>query len=285
MKATIQYIKEELRGLYPEREIDAFIRLIAEHIFKKDYYKILVESDFRIDHRSDKAIREITGRLKNYEPIQYILGETVFYDLKIVVNPGVLIPRPETEELVQWIVDSVAITSPRMLDIGTGSGCIALSLKRFVSNANVSGLDHSEVAIRTALLNAKKNNLDVSFFCADIKLWDTKDWPAYDIIVSNPPYVLEKEKREMSDNVLKFEPEDALFVTDYYPLEYYYIIARFAQRYLSASGWVYFEINESFGKELLQLMSDKGFSNVEIKKDINGKDRMLRGQKQINTNI
>jgi release factor glutamine methyltransferase len=285
MKATIQYIKEELRGLYPEREIDAFIRLIVEHIFKKDYYKILVESDIKTDHRYDKAIHEITGRLKNYEPVQYILGETVFYDLKIAVNPGVLIPRPETEELVQWIVDSVTISSPAILDIGTGSGCIALSLKRFLRNANVTGLDHSEAAVQTALLNAKNNNLDVSFFCADIKLWDTKDWPKYDIIVSNPPYVLEKEKREMSDNVLKFEPEEALFVTDDKPLEYYCIIARFAQRYCSDAGWVYFEINESFGKELLQLMSDKGFRNVEIKKDINGKDRMLRGQKQTNAII
>ena len=279
MNATIQYIKEELKGLYPDREVRAFIRLIFENVYKKDFYKIIVDPDTGPDSHSDQAIREIVSRLRNYEPVQYILGETVFYDLKIIVNPGVLIPRPETEELVQWIVDSVKLPSPNILDIGTGSGCIALSMKRFLNNANISGMDYSEVAIQTARLNARNNNLDVSFFCSDIKLWNLTDWQNYDIIVSNPPYVLEKEKREMSDNVLKFEPEDALFVTDDEPLEFYYIIARFARKYLSPEGWLYFEINESFGNELVQLMSGEGFKNVEIKKDINGKDRMLRGQK------
>jgi len=279
MNSTIQYIKEELKGLYPNSEVTAFIRLITEHIFKRDYYKILISHDFKPDTAADQMIREIVGRLKNFEPIQYILGETVFHGLKINVNPGVLIPRPETEELTEWIVSSFTWDSPAILDIGTGSGCIALSLKHFIPDSKVSGMDYSEAAIQTARLNAKVNQLNVNFFRSDIKLWNLTDWQNYDIIVSNPPYVLEKEKREMSDNVLKFEPEDALFVKDKEPLEFYNIITRFARSCLTETGWLYFEINESFGRELVKLMSDEGFKNVELKKDINGKERMLRGQK------
>jgi release factor glutamine methyltransferase len=279
MNATIQYIKEELKGLYPNTEIRAFIRLITEYVFKREFHKIIADPDFKPDSGSFQIICEIVGRLKNYEPVQYILGETVFHDLKINVNRGVLIPRPETEELAEWIVNSVSQPSPTILDIGTGSGCIALSLKRFIAGADVSGMDYSEAAVQTARRNAEKNNLMVSFFCSDIRHWRLNNWRCYDIIVSNPPYVLEKEKRKMSDNVLKFEPEDALFVRDDEPFEFYNIIVRFAQRYLSPAGWLYFEINEAFGMELMQLMWSQGYRNVEIKKDINGKDRMLRGQK------
>lgn len=279
MNSTIQYIREELKGLYPNSEITAFVRLITEYLFKRDYYKILLSHDLKPDTAAEQMLRETVSRLKNYEPIQYILGETVFHGLRITVNPGVLIPRPETEELTEWIVSSLTMDSPSILDIGTGSGCIALSLKHFIPNATVSGMDYSEVAIKTACLNAGINNLSVNFFCGDIKQWNLTYWHSYDIIVSNPPYVLEKEKREMSDNVLKFEPEGALFVKDDEPFEFYNIIARFAYRYLSEAGWLYFEINESFGRELVRLMSDEGYKNVEIKKDINGKERMLRGQK------
>ena len=279
MNSTIQYIQEELKDLYPNTEVWAISKIIMEYLFKEDYHKILAGLVIPTGNQIDRKVYEIVKRLKNHEPIQYILGETIFFDLKISVNPGVLIPRPETEELVQWIVESISLSSPAILDIGTGSGCIALALKWFLKNANVSGLDYSEGAIRTARQNAKINKLDVSFFYTDIKDWRLKDWHNYDIIVSNPPYILEKEKLEMLDNVLKFEPEDALFVKNNEPLIFYRIIAGFAYKYLSSSGWLYFEINESFGRELMSLMLDEGFKNVELKKDINGKDRMLRGQK------
>ncbi len=279
MNATIQYIEEELKGFYPAGEVKAITRLIFKHVCQRDYYMIRLDRDYRPDNCVKKNIYEIVRRLKTNEPIQYILGETEFYDLPIIVKPGVLIPRPETEELVRWIIESVNISSPSILDIGTGSGCIALSLKKMISDAQVSAFDHSELAVNIARQNSKNNNLDVKFFHADIFNWESAIWDIYDVIVSNPPYVLEKEKREMSDNVLKFEPEDALFVRNDEPLLFYFAITRFAQRYLSEGGWLYFEINESLGGEMVKLLSEEKFKNVELKKDINGKDRMIRGRK------
>jgi release factor glutamine methyltransferase len=279
MKATIQYIREELSGLYPVTEIEAFIRLIFEHVCIIDYRDMILKYDFKLDKGCKEKISEVVQRLKNFEPIQYIMGATQFINLKLKVNPSVFIPRPETEELVWWITDSCKYSSPSILDIGTGSGCIALALGQQIGMSQVSAVDVTKDVIEKARYNADSNNLHVNFFCADILRWEDYKWDYYDIIVSNPPYVMEKEKKDMPLNVLKFEPHEALFVPDDDPLVFYRSIAEFASHFLCKEGWLYFEINEQLGDEIMLLLKYRGFGNVEIKKDINDKDRMIRCSK------
>lgn len=279
MEATIQYIEKELRGLYPQTEVRGFIRLIFEHVCGMNYTQQVLRSNEIIDSISKEKIEGIIQRLKNYEPIQYILGETEFYRLKLKVAPGVLIPRPETEELVQWIIDSIKSSSLRILDIGTGSGCIALTLKNELKSAQVSAVDFFETALKIAHENAVKNNLQVEFVQADILNWQNYNWQQFDIIVSNPPYVREQEKKAMLPNVLDFEPEKALFVSDDKPLVFYREIARFAQKYLKDGGELYFEINENLGEETAELLQQENFSDVELKKDLHGKLRMIKCRK------
>jgi len=214
-------------------------------------------------------------RLKNFEPIQYILGETEFYGLKLAVNPFVLIPRPETEELVQWIIKSQLPENCKILDIGTGSGCIALALKNELKNAEVFGTDISENALVVARQNAIKNNLDVDFFQADILKWEKIDWKTFDVIVSNPPYIRESEKKLIHPNVINHEPASALFVADSNPLVFYRSIAIFAKKQLSGNGLLFFEINENLGSEMKKMLICFGFSEIEIRKDINRKNRMV----------
>lgn len=276
MEATIQYIEKELNGLYPPTEVRGFIRLIFEHVCQMNYTDQVLRRKEIIDSTSKRIIEEIVQRLKNYEPIQYVLGETEFYGLKLNVAPGVLIPRPETEELVQWIVDSIKSSSVKILDIGTGSGCIGLALKNELKNAEVSAVDFSETVLKIARKNAGKNNLKVEFIHADILNWQNYNWKLFDIIVSNPPYVREQEKKAMLPNILEFEPEQALFVSDDKPLIFYREIARLAQRNLKKGGDLYFEINENLGEETADLMRSENFRNVELKKDLHGKMRMLK---------
>jgi len=275
MKATIQYIEKELAGLFPKTEIEGFTRIIfeavcgwgfTEQVLKK--YEIISVVDF-------EKIESIVLRLKNFEPIQYILGETEFYGLRLKVNPAVLIPRPETEELVQWIIKSNLPEHSRILDIGTGSGCIALALKSQLKNAEVFGVDISERALEIARQNAFKNNLDVGFFQTDILKWELFIWKTFNVIVSNPPYIRASEKPQMHANVLNFEPENALFVTDKDPLVFYRSIGAFTKKHLSENGMLFFEINENLGLEIKELLLDFDFSEIEIRKDINGKKRMV----------
>jgi release factor glutamine methyltransferase len=209
------------------------------------------------------------------------LGETEFFGLRLKVAPGVLIPRPETEELVQWIIDLVKPADPSILDIGTGSGCIALALKNELKNAQVSAVDFAEHALEIARKNVRMNQLEVEFIKADILNWQNYNWELFDVIVSNPPYVREQEKKAMQPNVLKFEPEKALFVSDDKPLVFYREIARFAQKYLKDEGELFFEINENLGEETVELLQGENFSDVELKKDLHGKMRMLKCRKLI----
>ncbi|MEN8116473.1 MAG: peptide chain release factor N(5)-glutamine methyltransferase [Bacteroidota bacterium] len=274
MQATIQYIKKELAGLYPESETHGFIRLILGAVCGLNYTDLILQKNKIIDDSKVAGIKNIVERLKSFEPIQYILGETEFCDLCLQVNPSVLIPRPETEELVDWIVKSEIKNSAAILDIGTGSGCIPLSIKRKLADAQVFGIDISEQAVQVATKNAALNNLDVEFFQADILNWKKNEWDKYDVIVSNPPYVRESEKKLMQPNVLDYEPETALFVSDTDPLIFYRTIAEFAHVNLTENGWLFFEINENMGREMRKLLQDSGFHSVDIKKDINGKDRM-----------
>ncbi len=279
MQASIQHIKDELKDLYPAEEIDGFIRIIIDHVLGLSFTEMILQKERILKEEEREIIRKITARLEKHEPIQYILGETDFFDLKLTVMPGVLIPRPETEELVDWIIHSGIPADVRVLDIGTGSGCIPLAIKKRMPNAYVLGVDVSEKALKTARANAERNRLCVCFKQTDILNWNKQQWGVFDVIVSNPPYVRESEKTQMRANVLNYEPERALFVQDCDPLLFYRIIAGFAKLYLRDNGFLFFEINENLGKETKALLAKKGFKNIELRKDIEGKERMIRCEK------
>ncbi|HEY3370315.1 MAG TPA: peptide chain release factor N(5)-glutamine methyltransferase [Prolixibacteraceae bacterium] len=277
MKAGIASIRKELSGIFPKEEIESLIFLIFEKIKGYSRTQFLLSREENLNTDELIEIEKIVTRLKNHEPIQYILGETEFYGLPFYSLPGVLIPRPETEELVQWIIQENTLLSPTILDIGTGTGCIAISLRKNIHQSTVLACDISPVCIETAIRNAGLNALPVSVFGYDI-LNSTPNitFPQLDIVVSNPPYVRESEKLLMEKNVLEHEPKLALFVPDDKPLMFYERIADFALVHLKYGGRLYFEINEAFGKECVEMLQAKGFSNIKLKKDIHGKDRMIR---------
>jgi release factor glutamine methyltransferase len=279
MESTIQYIRQELENFYPKTEIKAFERIILEHVCGLNYTDQVLFRKQKPDDWFRKPISKIIERLKAYEPIQYILGETEFCGLTLKVNPSVLIPRPETEELVHWITETELPEETILLDIGTGSGCIALALKKLIPQAKVLALDVSEDALTTARENAETNGLNVEYFRADILSRENFKWITCDVIVSNPPYVRESEMKHMFPNVLKYEPRQALFVPDADPLLFYRRIAAFAQKHLHEEGWLFFEINEVLGNEILYLLESKAFRNIEMKKDLFGKNRMIRCQR------
>jgi len=227
-----------------------------------------------------EELHSIIYRLNNWEPIQYVLGKADFYGKKFIVNDSVLIPRQETEELVKLIADDYhSVSELKILDIGTGSGCIAVTLATLLPSAEVHALDKSKEAIKTASENASLNKVQIEFHQIDILNPQGLELPALDIIVSNPPYVMEKERKEMKQNVLQFEPSMALFVPDENPLMFYQSILTFSTSHLKESGACYFEINEKLGNELQQHMIDQGWKNVQIIKDLNGKDRFIKGIK------
>lgn len=276
MQTTIQYIESELKDFYPPSEISAFVRLIMESVFALSYTDMILQKDRVFHAEEQESVRKVVERLKTYEPLQYILGETEFYGLKLKVNPAVLIPRTETEELVNWILESNVAENARILDIGTGSGCIALALKAGAPKAVVRGVDISDEALRTAKNNASLNELEVEFSQADILNWKEYSWTVQDVIVSNPPYVRESEKLQMETNVLKYEPEGALFVSDGDALVFYRMIAEMALSYLASGGYLFFEINENLGQEMTEMLHSMGFSEIQLRKDINGRNRMMR---------
>lgn len=276
MKAAIADIRKELTGIYPKGEIESLIFLIFEKLKGYTRTQVLLASDELLGANERSEIERITRQLKNHEPIQYILGTTEFYGLPFFCSPGVLIPRPETEELVHWIIEQNTNSAPAILDMGTGTGCIAISLRKNMPQSTVWACDISPACIETAQQNAKLNNAEVSVWAYDI-LNETAqiEFPEMDIIVSNPPYIRETEKSLMERNVLEFEPELALFVPDSNPLIYYEKIADFSRGHLKAGGILYFEINEALGNDCCQMLRNKGFSEVVLKKDIHGKDRMI----------
>jgi len=279
MQETIKLIKTELAPFYGESEVNSFVRLILENTCNMTYQDIVLKKEIIVSCENAKKIRRIIEKLKSHEPIQYILGKTEFYNLKFKVNPAVLIPRPETEELVDWILKSIPNKKSDIIDIGTGSGCIPISLKHNLPKLDVSAVDISEKAIKVAKSNALENNVEIAFETKDILKWQEFIWTKYDIIVSNPPYVRKLEKEQMNKNVLDFEPANALFVEDSKPLLFYSTIADFAQTYLKKDGLLYFEINEAFGEATKEVLLNKGFKKVIIKKDLSGKDRMIKAYK------
>jgi len=276
MQTALQHIKSELEGIYPETEIKSFSYLMIEKITGFSRTEIIVNKNTHFSVEQHHVIESFIEKLKKNIPIQYILGETEFYGLCFTVNESVLIPRPETEELVDWIrTENDRNSALKILDIGTGSGCIAISVKHEFPNSAVSAFDISEEALETAQSNADLNKLKVHFSKVDILHTDNLE-QKWDIIVSNPPYVLENEKTNMEANVLEHEPHLALFVPDNDPLLFYRQIALFAQKHLNNNGKLYFEINRQFGAETIDLLNKFGFTNVELRKDISGNDRMTK---------
>lgn len=277
MRAAIASIRKELADTFAKNEIDSLMFLIFEKIKGYSRTQFLMAADEVLTENEKLEIQQIIARLKNHEPIQYILGITEFYGLPFYAVPGVLIPRPETEELVQMIIQENKISNPLILDMGTGTGCIPVSLRKRIPDSTVLACDISPVCIETAIRNAALNDCDISVFEYDIlnNVPEIK-LPQFDIIVSNPPYIRDSEKILMERNVLDFEPELALFVSDDDPLLFYRTIALFAQKQLKSGGRLYLEINEAFGAECSQMLQQKGFSEVLLKKDIHGKNRMIR---------
>lgn len=267
-----------LSGLYPSEEIQSFFNILSEKYLGLTRLAIALDPKKEIDNKAVVKFDEVIKRLKLYEPIQYIIEEAEFYGLAFTVNKETLIPRPETEELVSWVLENLEEeknSNLEILDIGTGSGCIAVSLAKHLPEAKISALDFSKKALNVAKMNAERNEVEVDFFCSDIL--KAQNLPKkYDIIVSNPPYVRELEKEYMEQNVLNFEPNSALYVSDSDPLIFYRAIASLAQQYLKPNGQILFEINEFLAEEMLTLMESEGFQRLEIKKDIYGKNRMLR---------
>ncbi len=279
MQKTIQYIRAELAPFYPETEISGFVQMIMNSVLGLSYTQMILEKDRVLESSESDQIKVIVERLKTHEPIQYILGVAEFFGLELKVQPGVLIPRPETEELVDWICKTEIPASAKILDIGTGSGCIPLALKNELPAAEVMAVDVSEKALSIAAENAQNHQLEVEFELADILKWEEGSWPQFDVIVSNPPYVMEREKKQMEANVLEHEPGLALFVSDTDPLIFYRAIAQFASKQLNESGYLFFEINENLGDEMVELVKQLGFKSIELRRDLNGKNRMLRCQK------
>lgn len=277
VKDIRNYYCEQLCSIYDKDESNAMILILLEHYFNIDRVKMTLEPNLRLSESEMLKIHFAVKDLLKSKPIQYIIGETEFCDLKFKVNENVLIPRPETSEMVGIIANSHQQSAvSKILDIGTGSGCIAISLAKAFPKSQVYAMDISEEALKVAKENAINNNVNVTFIQDDILTpTQTLTQTEFDIIVSNPPYVRELEKSEMRDNVLKWEPHNALFVSDDDPLIFYRKILEFASTHLNDNGEVWFEINEFLGKEMTSLCRRFGFSDVKIFKDFRDKERFM----------
>jgi release factor glutamine methyltransferase len=283
---------QELSSLYEEQEIESFFYIILEKLHGLKRIDLALNPQTVMDGAHLKQWKNIVTELKKQRPVQYILGETAFYGLSFLVNENTLIPRPETEELVELIIESTNYelrnTKLKVLDIGTGSGCIAISLAKHLPTSEVYAIDVSEKALAVAKKNSELNDVKVNYINVDIlKINDLKELAThnpqlatqFDVIVSNPPYVRNLEKDEIKPNVLEYEPHLALFVDDIDPLLFYRKIAELANKNLNPNGKLYFEINQYLGNETIKLLEDFGFRNVELKKDIYGNDRIISCEK------
>ncbi len=255
---------------FSRREVESFAYLSIEKILGYSKSDCIIHSNQELSNNNIISLENIINDIKQNIPIQYILGEAHFYDLKFKVNSSTLIPRGETEELVQYILSHDFIS---VLEIGTGSGCIAVSIAKN-SNAKITAIDNSIGALEIAKSNAVLNSVEINFQLRDV--FNFSDIKKYDLIVSNPPYVLESEKKLMDKNVLDYEPHNALFVSDNDPLAYYKEIAKIATNNLNKNGLLFFEINEKYSNQIIELLSNLNFVDIELKKDINGRDRIIK---------
>ena len=275
MQAFIRHISSELCDLYPETEIKSFVWLITEKLTGMSRTQVLMNKNTIFSDDQRHIALGFVEQLKKYVPIQYLIGETEFYGLVFKVNDNVLIPRSETEELVDWMItDNKVKTSLKILDIGTGSGCIAISLKKNLPTSTVTAFDISDGALNLAQQNAQLNDCELTFEKIDILSAPAME-QQWDIIVSNPPYIPNKEKAEILPNVLEHEPHLALFVPDHDPLLFYRKIAQWGKNHLTPNGKIYFEIHRDFGPQTVELLSELGYHQVVLRKDISGNDRMV----------
>jgi release factor glutamine methyltransferase len=270
-------IKKELKEQYPDREIAAMTDILFAARLHLKKHEVGLKRNELMAQKDQQWFERALRRLKAGYPVQYITGHAEFYGLVLEVTPEVLIPRPETEELVRWVIDGIPHASPWIMDIGTGSGCIALALKKNVPGSHIMATDVDAAALELASRNAVKLGIDLQFLQHDIlSAGFLKNLPRVDIIVSNPPYIPMAEKKNMANLVTAHEPPGALFVPDEDPLLFYVSIAGFACQQLKGGGQLYLEVHEKYGKEVIELLLTEGFSGMELRKDINGKDRMIK---------
>ena len=281
-----------LKNIQDEQEIESFFFILTEYLHNLKRIDVALNPDFEISDAAIEKWNAILAQLQQEKPIQYITREAWFYGLRFEVNENTLIPRPETEELVEWIIESqkskVKSQKFEILDIGTGTGCIPISLKANLPHVNVSAIDVSEKALEVARRNAVSNKVEINFIqtnileVEDLSQLQTPNFQlptSFDIIVSNPPYVRNLEKEEIKKNVLDYEPHLALFVEDTDALLFYRKIAQLALKNLAPNGLLFFEINQYLGKETVELLENLGFKNIELKKDIYGNDRMVKSSR------
>lgn len=280
LKAVAEIFRKEMSDLYDVKEIDSLFNMTVAEIADISSAKIKAFPELEVSNEQFDVINKTINELKTGKPIQYIFGHADFFGLTFKVNPSVLIPRPETEELVEWIISSVKEGQRnvgRVLDIGTGSGCIAISLKKNLPDVSVAAIDISPGALKIAEENAKLNGVDLTLIQTDILDTEHKiENPKFDIIVSNPPYVTLEDKTRMHVNVTDFEPHTALFVPENDPLIFYKAIADFALNSLENGGLLFFEINESYGEQIVEMLNNKLFKNIELRTDLSGKNRMVK---------
>lgn len=279
---VFQSFKQGLNKLYNPNETEALTLWVTSEVTELSRATIKAFPEKELTNTQQQAVSSILTELKTGKPLQYILGYAEFYESRFVVNQAVLIPRPETEELVEWALNSWQLAVDNLhepyniLDIGTGSGCIAISLKKNLSNVEVSAIDISPEAIQVAKANALLNEVEVAFIETDILTQNSELGTQYSLIISNPPYVTPADKEQMHLNVVDFEPHTALFVPQDDPLLFYRAIAHFAVNNLTQNGLLFFEINESYGNETVELLKDMGFKNIELKKDMSDRYRMVK---------
>ena len=274
-----QYL-EELSAFYDLTEAGSMLSILIQHFFSLSLSSLLSKPDFRLSESEMLQLHFAVKELKKYRPVQYIVGDTEFFGLPIKVNESVLIPRPETEELLELILSNEKEKGQKILDIGTGSGCIAIALSKNMSEAQLTGIDISNDALELAAENCAINQTTIKF--EQIDILDQNQWnllEQFDLIVSNPPYVTHFEKNKMQENVLNYEPHLALFVPDNNALVFYEAILDFSMKHLNINGRFYFEINESKGDEIVKLAISKSFSKVKLHQDIHGKNRFISGSK------
>jgi len=273
-----QQLTRQLKNIYEEREAQTIADWVMERVTDMPHIDRLMKKEILLSSIQENLLHNYTTELLQHRPVQYVLGEAYFYGLKFFVDENVLIPRPETEELADWVCKTINNFSVpvAVLDIGTGSGCIAVSIKNKFPAAQVAAVDISAKALQVAKENAARYKMEIDFYTMDFL--NKNNWQQLgfcDIIVSNPPYVCVSEKESMANNVLCYEPHAALFVADSNPLIFYYAIAEFAQLHLKNNGFLFFEINENFGAAICTLLQKLGFQDIEMKQDFQGKNRMV----------
>jgi release factor glutamine methyltransferase len=279
IQALKKYFQSELSAYFSEREIKSITKLSVLERFQLDENDYILSNALRLSESDLLYFRQIVKRLQKNEPLQYIMGSTFFYGLKLKSDVRGLIPRPETEELVDWVKDTATVGNPKILDLCTGSGCIALALKSLFNTSEIVGVDLSVAAIDLAKENANLTGSNVDFKVLDVLDDDLKSFENFDIWVSNPPYIPDEDRLEMKENVLNYEPHIALFVSDENPLIFYQKIGEKAMVNLSAEGFLFFEIHEAFDYDVCDLLKSQGFVNIQLRKDLQGKPRMIRAQK------